>query len=117
MSTFGKVIRITFWGCLEFNLLLLYLVFVFFPYMTIIALRRIHIKNKVKRKMIRIGMPRKKAKIYAKKYQSFLAGYGSIKGIFRITRKARNATKKEKEENNDPEKEKKNNIVSYSIVS
>ncbi|MCK5297690.1 MAG: hypothetical protein KAJ76_02205 [Candidatus Heimdallarchaeota archaeon] len=116
MSTFGKVIQIAFWGCLEFNILLLYLVFVFFPYMTVIAMRRIHMKNKVKRKMIRTGMPRKKAKIYAKRYQSFLAGYGSIKGIFKFTRKARLATKKEKEENNDPEKEKKNNIGSYSIV-
>ncbi|NPE08492.1 MAG: hypothetical protein GNW80_09460 [Asgard group archaeon] len=107
MSIFGQVVRIAFWGCLEFNLLLLYLVFVFFPYMTIIAMRRIHIKNKVKRKMIRTGMPRKKAKIYAKRYQSFLAGYGSIKGILKFTRKARQAAKKEKV----------NNIVSYSIVS
>ncbi|MCK5045743.1 MAG: hypothetical protein KAS22_04135 [Candidatus Heimdallarchaeota archaeon] len=117
MSTFGQVVRMIFWGCLEANLLILYLVFVFFPYMTFTAMRRVHIKNKVKRKMIRNGMPRNKARIYAKKYQSFLAGYGSIKGIFKFTRKARQATKKEKEENNDPEKEKMNNIVSYSIVS
>lgn len=66
--------------------------------------------------MIQSGMPRKKAIIYAKKYQSFLAGYGSIKGILRITRKARKAIKKEKEENNDPEKKNVNNIGSYSIV-
>ncbi|MCG3254276.1 MAG: hypothetical protein KAX09_10515 [Candidatus Heimdallarchaeota archaeon] len=117
MSTFGQVIRIMFWGCLEFNLLLLYLFFVFFPFMTISAMRRVHIKNKVKRKMIRNGMPRNKAKIYAKKYQSFLAGYGSIKGIYRISKIARGSKKdKEEETENIPEVESKNNHGSYTVV-
>ncbi|MBK5114508.1 MAG: hypothetical protein KGD59_01185 [Candidatus Heimdallarchaeota archaeon] len=117
MSTFGQVVRIAFWGCLEFNFLLLYLFFVFFPYMTIATMRRAHIKNKVKRKMIRNGMPRNKAKIYAKKYQSFLAGYGSIKGIYRISKIARGFKKDEEEESeNIPEIDSKNSLGSYTIV-
>ena len=118
MSTFGQVVRITFWGCLEFNLLLLYLIFVFFPLMTIMAIRRIHIKNKMKRKMIRNGMPRQQAKIYSKRYQSFLMNYGSMRGIYRITRKTRKLAKEKKEESNKnkPELENMNSIGSYSIV-
>lgn len=117
MSTFGQVVRIAFWGCLEFNLLLLYLIFVFFPLVTIMTIRRIHIKNKMKRKMIRNGMPRKQAKIYSKKYKSFLVNYGSMRGIFRITRKTRKLVKEKKEEtNNKPELENMNSVGSYSIV-
>ena len=117
MSTFGQVVRMAFWGCLEFNLLLLYLIFVFFPLVTIMAIRRIHIKNKMKRKMIRNGIPRKQAKIYSKRYQSFLANYSSLRGIFRITRKTRKLVKeKKKETNNKPELENMNSVGSYSIV-
>ena len=117
MSTFGRVIRLTFWSCLELNFLLLYLVFVFFPYMTFITAKRIHIKNKVKRKMIRNGMPRDKAKIFAKRYQSYLASIGSIKGIYRISRKTSKAAKAAGEEtNNKPELENLNNAGSLSIV-
>ena len=80
-------------------------------------MKRIHIKNKVKRKMIRNGMPRNMAKIYAKKYQSFLAGYGSIKGIYRITKKVRESDKdKEEKTENKPDVESKNSLGSYSVV-
>ena len=117
MSIFGQVVRMTFWGCLELNLLLLYLTFVFFPLMIIMVIRRIHIKNKMKRKMIRNGMPRKQAKIYSKRYQSFLANYSSMRGIFRITRKTRKLVKERKEEsNNKPDLENMNSVGSYSIV-
>jgi len=84
--------------------------------MTIIAIRRVHIKNKIKRKMIRSGMPREKAKVFAKKYQSFLLGYGSIKGIFRMTRKFAKAEKALAEEpDNKSELENSNNVSSLSI--
>ncbi len=66
--------------------------------------------------MIRSGMPRDKAKIFAAKYQSFLASYGSIKGIFKMSRKFSKAEETgDVESNNTLDSDNPNNIGSLSI--
>ncbi len=81
--------------------------------------RRLHIKNKVQRQMVKNGMPRDKAKIYAKKYKSFLVGYGSFRGLFRLSRTGIRLGKENKKESeiSIQETSESNNPQSYSFIS
>ncbi|NHK30551.1 MAG: hypothetical protein FK730_04325 [Asgard group archaeon] len=63
--------------------------FVIIPRMIILAFRRVHIKNKMQRKLRKNGLPKKLAKIQAKHYKNILADFGSIKGLWKITRDIR----------------------------
>ena len=72
-----------------FSWFILGLVFVVLPSMAINPIRRAHLTNKMKRSMIKNGMPKDAAKIFARKYnKDYLKQYGSVGGIYRISRQA-----------------------------
>lgn len=65
--------------------------------MIILSIRRVHIKNKIQRKLRKNGLPKRLAKNQANKYKSILVEFGSLKGIWRLSKEFR---KKPEDKNN-----------------
>ena len=70
--------------------LILGLIFVVLPTMAINPIRRAHLKNKMRRSMVRNGMPKEAARTFARRYnKEYLRQFGSVGGLYRITRQTR----------------------------
>jgi hypothetical protein len=94
--------------------LLILVTFVVIPQFIILAMRRVHIYNKIKRKLIKQGLPRKQAKAHARKFKDILVQYGSIKGVYKTYRIIRK-DKKEDELNEDVSVNNTNNQATISL--
>ena len=108
----GSIIVILFkfsWTCILFT-------FVVLPRLLILPIRRAIAQSRTKRLLIKQGMPKEEAKIYAKKFRNMLYEYSSIRGMSNL---AKNYTKKSKEEDLDIIESKKNltKIKSFSLLS
>ncbi len=73
----GSIFVILFHFFILLNIAIWYLL----PRMAILPFQRLHLKNKVKRKLRRYGMPREAAKVFANEYKAKLTKYGSVKGL------------------------------------
>lgn len=89
------------------------LLIIFPPVFTFYAHKRFYLRRKVKRRLMSNGMPPEVASKYAWKYSDFLVDYGSLRGLFRITKVTRKKDKELDEENNSLEIEK---AKSYSFA-
>ena len=99
MGTFWRVVKLTFhsiifliWFCILFT-------FVYIPYFIFLSFKRIHVKNKVRRSLVKKGLPRDLARKMSREYKGFLVQYGTMRGIFRsahdIRKKIKNPTAEE----------------------
>ncbi|HUU78293.1 MAG TPA: hypothetical protein VMX55_08095 [candidate division Zixibacteria bacterium] len=78
--------------------LLILLTFVILPRLIVNPLKRVSLKNRMKRKMMKEGMPRSAAKKLAQKYnENLLYRYGSVVGLIRTAKIVRNIEKNEME--------------------
>ena len=88
-----------FWFCTIFT-------FVILPRLIILPARRGYVKIRIQRKLVKNGLPRKNAKIIARKYRSMLYDYGSIIGLSKMTGNIKGKKDDEKEENEITEHQK-----------
>lgn len=88
-NTFCRVMKLLFWSTLGISWFLILLFFYFLPLFVTFPIRRMIIQRKVKRILIRSGLPRKEAKKYAKRYRKNLAKYGSVINVLKFTLKTR----------------------------
>ncbi|NHJ46700.1 MAG: hypothetical protein FK733_02820 [Asgard group archaeon] len=95
--TFWRICKICCISFFQITWLLIIVTFVIIPRFIILAARRVHIKNKMKRRLIRKGLPRNLAKIQAKRYQTFLVNYGSLKGAWKLTKQFRKKSNEDEE--------------------
>lgn len=92
---FWRITKVTFFSCFHGSIFLFLFTFVILPQLMVLPSRRLHLKNKMRRKMMRQGMPRDLANESAKIYIEFLRDYSSIKGIKKITDQFRKLEDKE----------------------
>ncbi|MHA1245051.1 MAG: hypothetical protein ACTSP7_10815, partial [Candidatus Heimdallarchaeota archaeon] len=71
---------------------------VILPQLMVLPSRRLHLRNKIRRKMMRQGMPRDLANKSAKVYTQFLHEISSIKGIKTTVNQFRKIEEKNTEE-------------------
>jgi len=95
---FWRITKVTFFSCFHGSIFLFLLTFVILPQLMILPSRRLHLKNKIRRKMMRQGMPRDLANESAKKYVKFLYDFSSIKGMKKTVNSFRKIEEKENEE-------------------
>ncbi len=89
-----------FWLCILFT-------FVILPRLIVLPIRREIIKIRTQRKMVKSGMPRKDARIFARKYRSMLYDYGSVVGLIKMVRISKGKTDNEEDEIEIAESKKK----------
>lgn len=83
-----------FWLCVIFT-------FVILPMLIVLPIRRSNAKIRTQRKMVKSGMPRKHARIVARKYRSMLYDYGSIIGLLKVAKISKGKTNDDDEEENE----------------
>lgn len=81
-------------------------IFVILPRLIVLPIRRTIVKIRTQRIMVKNGMPRKDARIFARKYRSILYEYGSIIGLLKLTRNKTGKTDVEEDENKITESKK-----------
>ena len=90
----GNIIVILF----KFSWTCVLLTFVVLPRFMILPTRRAIAQIRTKRLLMKQGLPKEEAKLYAKKFRNMLYNYSSIGGVSNL---ARSYTKKSKKENLD----------------
>ncbi|MHA1557262.1 MAG: hypothetical protein ACTSPM_10055 [Candidatus Heimdallarchaeota archaeon] len=83
-----------FWLCVIFT-------FAILPMLIVLPIRRSNAKIRTQRKMVKNGMPRKHARIVARKYRSMLYDYGSIIGLLKIAKISKGKTNDDEVEENE----------------
>ncbi len=94
---FWRITKVTFFGCFHGSIFLFLLTFVILPQMMVLPARRSHLKGKMRRKMMRQGMPRNLANKSAESYITFLRDFSTIKGIKNTVNQIRKIEEKDEE--------------------
>lgn len=96
--------------------LLIVLTFVVLPRLSVNPLKRVSLKNRMKRKMIKEGIPRVAAKKLAQKYnENLLYRYGSLGGLIRTTKLVRDIEKEEIEMESENNSLDSNHSYSFTL--
>ncbi|MHA1155624.1 MAG: hypothetical protein ACTSQK_05905 [Candidatus Heimdallarchaeota archaeon] len=101
------------WLCVVFT-------FVILPMLIVLPIRRSNAKIRTQRKMVKNGMPRKHARIVARKYRSMLYDYGSIIGLLKIAKISKGKTNDDNEEENEitePKKKTRKKLNNLSFIT
>ena len=99
-QNFWRIIKVIYISFFQIMWLLLIITFALIPSFIILSIRRVHIKNKVQRKLRKNGLPKKLARIQAKKYKRMLADFGSLRGFWRIRKEIKKKPDEEFENKN-----------------
>ncbi|MHA1761696.1 MAG: hypothetical protein ACTSXA_13870 [Candidatus Heimdallarchaeota archaeon] len=94
---FWRITKVTFFGCFHGSIFLFLLTFVILPQMMVLPARRSHLKGKMRRKMMRQGMPRDLANESAEAYIKFLRDFSTIKGMKNTVNQFRKIEEKDEE--------------------
>ncbi|MHA1124996.1 MAG: hypothetical protein ACTSO7_10440 [Candidatus Heimdallarchaeota archaeon] len=94
---FWKITKVTFFSCFHGSIFLFLLTFVILPQLMVLPARRSHLKGKMRRKMMRQGMPRNLANESAKVYIEFLRDFSTIKGMKSTVNQFRKIEEKDEE--------------------
>ncbi|NHJ03665.1 MAG: hypothetical protein EAX90_02500 [Candidatus Heimdallarchaeota archaeon] len=96
--------------------LLIVLTFLVLPRLIVNPLKRISLKNRMKRKMMKEGIPRIAAKKLAQKYnKNLLYRYGSLGGLIRTAKLTMNITKNENEMESDNNSLHSKHFLSFTL--
>ncbi|MHA1212765.1 MAG: hypothetical protein ACTSSH_09915 [Candidatus Heimdallarchaeota archaeon] len=88
---------------------------VLLPWLVILAIRRSNIKLKIQRKLRKYGgMPRKQARVHAKKYRKLLQQTSSVRGIMKLVRASKGLYKKDAQNTNESISLDSNNLTKQS---
>ncbi|MHA1505268.1 MAG: hypothetical protein ACTSPT_08770 [Candidatus Heimdallarchaeota archaeon] len=94
---FWRITKVTFFGCFHGSIFLFLFTFVILPQLMVLPARRSHLKGKMRRKMMRQGMPRNLANESAEVYIAFLRDFSSIRGIKNTVNQFRKIEEKDEE--------------------
>ena len=87
---------------------------VLLPWLVILAIRRLNIRLKIQRKLRKYGMPRKQARVLAKKYKKLLQQTSSVRGIIKVVKASKGIYKKDDPDSNESKSPDSNNLTKQS---
>jgi hypothetical protein len=94
--TFWRVIGLIFFGGFYLTWFILVFFFYILPMLSFYATKRMHLRNKIKRQLVKNGLPRKVARQHARRYRLLLKEIGSLQGIIKLARISRVVRSKDK---------------------